>query len=127
MAESLGKLSACSRLNGKLAIDVKQDKGQYKSQNINAEAQICSVTLDPGLWLLIGFVDVVETKDHVYNNILLGQNIRNNMIGGGGCINVVFKGIYNTATKIGLYTYDYQDVVNTYRGILTAIRLEGVK
>ena len=118
---------AISDVNGKLAIDVKQDKGQYKSQNINAEAQICSVTLDPGLWLLIGFVDVVETKDHVYNNILLGQNIRNNMIGGGGCINVVFKGIYNTATKIGLYTYDYQDVVNTYRGILTAIRLEGVK
>ena len=83
------------------------------------------MTLDPGLWLLIGFVDVVETKDHVYNNILLGQNIRNNMIGGGGCMNVVFQSISNTATKINLYTYDYQDVVNTYRGALTAIRLEG--
>lgn len=112
-------------LNGKLGIDVKQGTGQYKSQKINAEVQICSVTLDPGLWLLIGFVDVVETKDHVYNNILLGQNIRNNMIGGGGCVNVVFQSISNTATKINLYTYDYQDVVNTYRGTLTAIRLEG--
>lgn len=85
------------------------------------------MTLDPGLWLLIGFVDVVENKNHVYNNILLGQNIRNNMNGGGGCVNVVFKGIYNATTKIGLYTYDYQDVANTYRGVLTAIRLEGVK
>lgn len=46
------------------------------------------------------------------------------MIGGGGCMNVVFQSISNTATKINLYTYDYNDVVNTYKGTLTAIRLE---
>ena len=90
--------------------------------------QIITYTCIPAILLnlhLLLSTDCVFTTDFVYNNVLFGQTVRGSMIGGGGSINVILKGIDRTTT-VNLSTYDAVNAPSnlTYRGILTAICLK---
>lgn len=112
-------------VNGKLEMNIEQKIGQYKNQKLNKNVTVCSITLTPGLWLIIGYIDGNISSDFIYNNTLFDQTVRESMIGGGGSINVILRGI-NTTTTVNLSTYDFVNVTSdlTYRGTLTAICLK---
>jgi hypothetical protein len=112
-------------VNGKLVMKVEQKTGEYKNQKLNKQVIICSVTLTPGLWLIIGFIDGNIPSDFIYNNTLFDQTVRESMIGGGGSTNIILRGI-GTTTTVNLSTYDFANVTSdlTYRGTLTAICLK---
>lgn len=114
-----------TELNGKLVMKVEQKTGEYKNQKLNKQVIICSVTLTPGLWLIIGFIDGNISSDFIYNNTLFDQTVRESMIGGGGSTNIILRGI-GTTTTVNLSTYDFANVTSdlTYRGTLTAICLK---
>lgn len=115
-----------TELNGKLLVmKVEQKTGEYKNQKLNKQVIICSVTLTPGLWLIIGFIDGNISSDFIYNNTLFDQTVRESMIGGGGSTNIILRGI-GTTTTVNLSTYDFANVTSdlTYRGTLTAICLK---
>lgn len=114
-----------SDVNGKLEINIEQKTGQYKNQKLNKNVTVCSITLTPGLWLIIGYIDGNISSDFIYNNTLFDQTVRESMIGGGGSINVILRGI-GTTTTVNLSTYDFVNVTSdlTYRGTLTAICLK---
>lgn len=117
--------AAINDVNGKLVMKVEQKTGEYKNQKLNKQVIICSVTLTPGLWLIIGFIDGNISSDFIYNNTLFDQTVRESMIGGGGSTNIILKGI-GTTTTVNLSTYDFANVTSdlTYRGTLTAICLK---
>lgn len=104
---------------------IEQKTGEYKNQKLNKQVTICSVTLTPGLWLIIGFIDGNISSDFIYNNTLFNQTVRESMIGGGGSTNIILRGI-GTTTTVNLSTYDFANVTSdfTYRGTLTAICLK---
>lgn len=112
-------------VNGKLEMNIEQKTGQYKNQKLNKNVTVCSITLTPGLWLIIGYIDGNISSDFIYNNTLFDQTVRESMIGGGGSINVILRGI-DTTTTVNLSTYDFVNVTSdlTYRGTLTAICLK---
>lgn len=112
-------------VNGKLEMNIEQKTDQYKNQKLNKNVTVCSITLTPGLWLIIGYIDGNISSDFIYNNTLFDQTVRESMIGGGGSINVILRGI-NTTTTVNLSTYDFVNVTSdlTYRGTLTAICLK---
>lgn len=112
-------------VNGKLEMNIEQKTGQYKNQKLNKNVTVCSITLTPGLWLIIGYIDGNISSDFIYNNTLFDQTVRESMLGGGGSINVILRGI-NTTTTVNLSTYDFVNVTSdlTYRGTLTAICLK---
>lgn len=112
-------------VNGKLEMNIEQKTGQYKNQKLNKNVTVCSITLTPGLWLIIGYIDGNISSDFIYNNTLFNQTVRESMIGGGGSINVISRGI-DTTTTVNLSTYDFVNVTSdlTYRGTLTAICLK---
>lgn len=112
-------------VNGKLEMNIEQKKGQYKNQKLNKNVTVCSITLTPGLWLIIGYIDGNISSDFIYNNTLFDQTVRESMIGGGGSINVILRGI-GTTTTVNLSTYDFVNVTSdlTYRGTLAAICLK---
>lgn len=114
-----------AEVNGKLVMKVEQKTGKYKNQKLNKQVIICSVTLTPGLWLIIGFIDGNISSDFIYNNTLFDQTVRESMIGGGGSTNIILRGI-GTTTTVNLSTYDFANVTSdlTYRGTLTAICLK---
>lgn len=114
-----------SDVNGKLEMNIEQKTGQYKNQKLNKNVTVCSITLTPGLWLIIGYIDGNISSDFIYNNTLFDQTVRESMIGGGGSINVILRGI-DTTTTVNLSTYDFVNVTSdlTYRGTLTAICLK---
>lgn len=114
-----------SDVNGKLEINIEQKTGQYKNQKLNKNVTVCSITLTPGLWLIIGYIYGNISSDFIYNNTLFDQTVRESMIGGGGSINVILRGI-GTTTTVNLSTYDFVNVTSdlTYRGTLTAICLK---
>lgn len=114
-----------SDVNGKLVMKTEQKTGEYKNQKLNKQVTICSVTLTPGLWLIIGYIDGNISSDFIYNNTLFNQTVRESMIGGGGSINVILRGI-DTTTTVNLSTYDFVNVTSdlTYRGTLSAICLK---
>lgn len=116
---------AISDVNGKLVMKVEQKTGEYKNQKLNKQVIICNVTLTPGLWLIIGFIDGNISSDFIYNNTLFDQTVRESMIGGGGSTNIFLRGI-GTTTTVNLSTYDFANVTSdlTYRGTLTAICLK---
>lgn len=116
---------AISDVNGKLVMKVEQKTGEYKNQKLNKQVIICSVTLTPGLWLIIGFIEGNISSDFIYNNTLFDQTVRESMIGGGGSTNIILRGI-GTTTTVNLSTYDFANVTSdlTYRGTLTAICLK---
>ena len=96
-----------------------------KNQKLNKNVTVCSITLTPGLWLIIGYIDGNISSDFIYNNTLFDQTVRESMIGGGGSINVILRGI-DTTTTVNLSTYDFVNVTSdlTYRGTLAAICLK---
>lgn len=112
-------------VNGKLEMNIEQKTGQYKNQKLNKNVTVCSITLTPGLWLIIGYIDGNISSDFIYNNTLFDQTVRESMIGGGGSINVILRGI-DTTTTVNLSTYDFVNVTSdlTYRGTLSAICLK---
>lgn len=112
-------------VNGKLEMNIEQKTGQYKNQKLNKNVTVCSITLTPGLWLIIGYIDGNISSDFIYNNTLFDQTVRESMFGGGGSINVILRGIATTTT-VNLSTYDFVNVTSdlTYRGTLTAICLK---
>jgi hypothetical protein len=112
-------------VNGKLEMNIEQKTGQYKNQKLNKNVTVCSITLTPGLWLIIGYIDGNISSDFIYNNTLFDQTVRESMIGGGGSINVILRGI-DTTTTVNLSTYDFVNVTSdlTYRGTLAAICLK---
>lgn len=112
-------------VNGKLEMNIEQKTGQYKNQKLNKNVTVCSITLTPGLWLIIGYIDGNISSDFIYNNTLFDQTVRESMFGGGGSINVILRGI-TTTTTANLSTYDFVNVTSdlTYRGTLTAICLK---
>lgn len=114
-----------SDVNGKLEMNIEQKTGQYKNQKLNKNVTVCSITLTPGLWLIIGYIDGNISSDFIYNNTLFDQTVRESMIGGGGSINVILRGIDKTTT-VNLSTYDFVNVTSdlTYRGTLSAICLK---
>lgn len=114
-----------SDVNGKLEMNIEQKTGQYKNQKLNKNVTVCSITLTPGLWLIIGYIDGNISSDFIYNNTLFDQTVRESMIGGGGSINVILRGI-DTTTTVNLSTYDFVNVTSdlTYRGTLSAICLK---
>lgn len=114
-----------SDVNSKLEMNIEQKTGQYKNQKLNKNVTVCSITLTPGLWLIIGYIDGNISSDFIYNNTLFDQTVRESMIGGGGSINVILRGI-DTTTTVNLSTYDFVNVTSdlTYRGTLSAICLK---
>lgn len=112
-------------VNGKLEMNIEQKTGQYKNQKLNKNVTVCSITLTPGLWLIIGYIDGNISSDFIYNNTLFDQTVRESMFGGGGSINVILRGI-GTTTTVNLSTYDFVNVTSdlTYRGTLSAICLK---
>lgn len=106
-------------------MNIKQKTGQYKNQKLNKTVTICSITLTPGLWLITGYIDGNISSDFIYNNVLFDQTVRESMIGGGGSINVILRGIDRTTT-VNLSTYDAAGAASDliYRGTLTAICLK---
>lgn len=116
---------AITELNGKLQMKIEQKTGEYKNQKLNKPVTICSVTVTPGLWLIIGFIDCNISSDITYNNTIFGQTVRASMIGGGGSTNVMLRAV-DTITNVDLSTYDFANVSSdtTYRGVLTAVCLK---
>lgn len=112
-------------VNGKLQMKIEQKTGEYKNQKLNKPVTICSVTVTPGLWLIIGFIDCNISSDITYNNTIFGQTVRASMIGGGGSTNVMLRAV-DTITNVDLSTYDFANVSSdtTYRGVLTAVCLK---
>lgn len=124
-ASNLRPSAITPSVNGKLEMNIEQKTGQYKNQKLNKNVTVCSITLTPGLWLIIGYIDGNISSDFIYNNTLFDQTVRESMIGGGGSINVILRGI-DTTTTVNLSTYDFVNVTSdlTYRGTLTAICLK---
>lgn len=134
--EKGGKISfpfffSYSLQNGKLDwFDIKSISGKYTAVGSNNSAEICRLSLTPGTWLLLGYVDGSKSKDIVYNNSIFIislvnhlQTIRNNLYSGGGSVNV-YPITIQTNTDIVLGTYDdsgLKDIV--LHGTLYAIRL----
>ena len=114
-----------TELNGKLQMKIEQKTGEYKNQKLNKPVTICSVTVTPGLWLIIGFIDCNISSDITYNNTIFSQTVRASMIGGGGSTNVMLRAV-DTITNVDLSTYDFANVSSdtTYRGVLTAVCLK---
>lgn len=112
-------------VNGKLQMKIEQKTGEYKNQKLNKPVTICSVTVTPGLWLIIGFIDCNISSDITYNNTIFSQTVRASMIGGGGSTNVMLRAV-DTITNVDLSTYDFANVSSdtTYRGVLTAVCLK---
>mgnify|MGYP000236456198 FL=1 len=123
--DALAVKEGFTELNSKLEMNIEQKTGQYKNQKLNKNVTVCSITLTPGLWLIIGYIDGNISSDFIYNNTLFDQTVRESMIGGGGSINVILRGI-DTTTTVNLSTYDFVNVTSdlTYRGTLAAICLK---
>lgn len=96
--EQEGVFATLFILTGKLEMNIEQKTGQYKNQKLNKNVTVCSITLTPGLWLIIGYIDGNISSDFIYNNTLFDQTVRESMIGGGGSINVILRGIDTTTT-----------------------------
>ncbi len=121
-----------TELNGKLDwFDMKNISGTYTITGTKTNIEICRVSLTPGTWLIIGFVDSNISKDIIYNNaIFIGslnqhcQTTRNNLNSGGGCVNI-YPITIQINTDIILGTYDDFNLKGAvFSGKLYAIRLK---
>ena len=119
-------------LNGKLQwFDIKSVKGTYTAVGTNDSAEICRLSLTPGTWLLLGYIDNTMSKDTIYNNSIFReslsyhcQTVRSTLIGGGGSVNSYVITV-QTNTDMILGTYDNSELLgNVFRGSLYAIRLK---
>lgn len=123
--------AAINDINGKLDwFDIKSEYGTYTAVGTNNSAEICRLSLTPGTWLLLGYVDSNISKDTIYNNSIFReslshhcQTVRSTLIGGGGCVNSYAITVQTNMDMI-LGTYDNSDVKgNIFSGTLLAIRL----
>lgn len=123
--------SAITELNGKLNwFDIKNVYGEYTAVGSNNSAEICRLSLTPGTWLLLGYIDNSMSKDTIYNNSIFReslshhcQTVRSTLIGGGGSVNS-YAITVQTNMDMLLGTYDNSDIKgNIFRGTLLAIRL----
>lgn len=121
-----------SDVNGKLDwFDMKNISGTYTMTGTKTNIEICRVSLAPGTWLILGFLDGNISKEFVYNNAIFRgtlkqhcQTIRNSLVSGGGSINV-YPITIQTNTDIILGTYDDFDLKGVvFKGTLYAIRLK---
>ena len=120
-----------SDVNGKLNwFDIKNVYGEYTAVGSNNSAEICRLSLTPGTWLLLGYIDNSMSKDTIYNNSIFReslshhcQTVRSTLIGGGGSVNS-YAITVQTNMDMLLGTYDNSDIKgNIFRGTLYAIRL----
>lgn len=118
-------------VNGKLNwFDIKNVYGEYTAVGSNNSAEICRLSLTPGTWLLLGYIDNSMSKDTIYNNSIFReslshhcQTVRSTLIGGGGSVNS-YSITVQTNMDMLLGTYDNSDIKgNIFRGTLLAIRL----
>lgn len=118
-------------VNGKLNwFDIKNVYGEYTAVGSNNSAEICRLSLTPGTWLLLGYIDNSMSKDTIYNNSIFReslshhcQTVRSTLIGGGGSVNS-YAITVQTNMDMLLGTYDNSDIKgNIFRGTLLAIRL----
>lgn len=118
-------------VNGKLNwFDIKNVYGEYTAVGSNNSAEICRLSLTPGTWLLLGYIDNSMSKDTIYNNSIFReslshhcQTVRSTLIGGGGSVNSYAITVQTNIDMI-LGTYDNSDIKgNIFRGTLYAIRL----
>lgn len=123
--------SGLSEVNGKLNwFDIKNVYGEYTAVGSNNSAEICRLSLTPGTWLLLGYIDNSMSKDTIYNNSIFReslshhcQTVRSTLIGGGGSVNS-YAITVQTNMDMLLGTYDNSDIKgNIFRGTLLAIRL----
>lgn len=123
--------SAITELTGKLNwFDIKNVYGEYTAVGSNNSAEICRLSLTPGTWLLLGYIDNSMNKDTIYNNSIFReslshhcQTVRSTLIGGGGSVNS-YAITVQTNMDMLLGTYDNSDIKgNIFRGTLLAIRL----
>lgn len=129
--EAANVQDAIEEVNGKLDwFDIKSEYGTYTAVGTNNSAEICRLSLTPGTWLLLGYVDSNISKDTIYNNSIFReslshhcQTVRSTLIGGGGCVNSYAITVQTNMDMI-LGTYDNSDFKgNIFRGTLLAIRL----
>ena len=120
-----------SDVNGKLNwFDIKNVYGEYTAVGSNNSAEICRLSLTPGTWLLLGYIDNSMSKDTIYNNSIFKeslshhcQTVRSTLIGGGGSVNS-YAITVQTNMDMLLGTYDNSDIKgNIFIGTLLAIRL----
>lgn len=120
-----------TELNGKLNwFDIKNVYGEYTAVGSNNSAEICRLSLTPGTWLLLGYIDNSMSKDTIYNNSIFReslshhcQTVRSTLIGGGGSVNSYVITVQTNMDML-LGTYDNSDIKgNIFRGTLLAIRL----
>lgn len=118
-------------VNGKLNwFDIKNVYGEYTAVGSNNSAEICRLSLTPGTWLLLGYIDNSMSKDTIYNNSIFReslshhcQTVRSTLIGGGGSVNS-YAITVQTNMDMLLGTYDNSDIKGSiFRGTLLAIRL----
>lgn len=118
-------------VNGKLNwFDIKNVYGEYTAVGSNNSAEICRLSLTPGTWLLLGYIDNSMSKDTIYTNSIFReslshhcQTVRSTLIGGGGSVNS-YAITVQTNMDMLLGTYDNSDIKgNIFRGTLLAIRL----
>lgn len=118
-------------VNGKLNwFDIKNVYGEYTAVGSNNSAEICRLSLTPGTWLLLGYIDNSMSKDTIYNNSIFReslshhcQTVRSTLIGGGGSVNS-YAITVQTNMDMLLCTYDNSDIKGSiFRGTLLAIRL----
>lgn len=122
---------AVTDVTGKLNwFDIKNVYGEYTAVGSNNSAEICRLSLTPGTWLLLGYIDNSMSKDTIYNNSIFReslshhcQTVRSTLIGGGGSVNS-YAITVQTNMDMLLGTYDNSDIKgNIFRGTLLAIRL----
>ena len=130
--DALAVKEGFTELNGKLDwFDMKNISGTYTITGTKTNIEICRVSLAPGTWLILGFLDGNISKEIVYNNAIFRgtlkqhcQTIRNSLVSGGGSINV-YPITIQTNTDIILGTYDDFDLKGVvFKGTLYAIRLK---
>lgn len=86
------------------------------------ETTIGSFSIQPGIWLIIGFMDWNANQNCVYSFILNGRNVRANAINGGGTMNASVIKI-SAATTIPVSAYHAGSGNMTARSRIHAIKL----
>ena len=88
----------------------------------NKETDIGNFSVQPGTWLIIGFMDWNTNQNCVYSFMLNGRNVRASAINGGGTMNVsIVKS--SVATTIPVAAYHNGTQTMTARSRIYAIKL----
>ena len=86
------------------------------------ETNIGNFSVQPGIWLIIGFMDWNTNQNCVYSFMLNGRNVRASAINGGGTMNVsIVKS--SAAITIPVAAYHSGTETMTARSRIYAIKL----